>query len=214
MVGCVKTPAGLDYLTAPEVPADLIEVRLDELIHAGVGVEVIEAALRKRRHPALLTARASREGGARKWKPDERTRLLLRLLDHADAVDLELADLPRLQRVLSTAAQQGVHVILSVHALQQPASNDQLRAWVQSFLEQTAFCYKMAVRLQNQGDLHQLVDILLRNPHKRWALMGLGPDAPRSRGVLAGLGSLLVYGYLDEPTAPGQPSTKQLIKNL
>ncbi len=40
----------------------------------------------------------------------------------------------------------------------------------------------------------------------------LGPYAAQSRSVLAALGSRLVYGYLDEPAAPGQPSAGEVSK--
>jgi 3-dehydroquinate dehydratase-1 len=42
--------------------------------------------------------------------------------------------------------------------------------------------------------------------------MGVGPHAAQSRSVLAGLGSRLVYGYLDQPAAPGQPSAAAVRK--
>jgi 3-dehydroquinate dehydratase-1 len=42
--------------------------------------------------------------------------------------------------------------------------------------------------------------------------MGLGPHAAQSRSVLTALGSRLVYGYLDEAAAPGQPSAAEVRK--
>ncbi len=214
LIGCLKTEAGLDQLQAANVPADLIEVRVDELLQANVKLSAIEQALRKRRHPVLLTARAANEGGAYNWQKGERTKVLFQLMDHADALDLELEHLPQLKRVHEAAITEELSLILSVHSIQHPASNEQLRTWMHEFQQHEAFVYKIAMRLNQQSDLHQLVDALLRNPHRRWALMGLGPDAPKSRLVLTGLGSVLVYGYLDKPTAPGQPSTRQLIKAL
>lgn len=214
LIGCLKTNTGLAQLKAESIPADLIEVRVDELLQAKVKLETIEQALRTRRHPVLLTARAANEGGAYTWQKGERTKVLFRLMDHADALDLELEHLPQLKRVHEAAIADELSLILSVHSIQRPATNEQLRTWMHEFQQHQAFVYKIAMRLNQQNDLHQLVDILLRNPHRRWALMGLGPDAPKSRQVLTGLGSVLVYGYLDKPTAPGQPSARQLVKAL
>ena len=44
------------------------------------------------------------------------------------------------------------------------------------------------------------------------AVMGLGPYAGQSRSVLTALGSRLVYGWLDKPAAPGQPSAAEVRK--
>jgi 3-dehydroquinate dehydratase-1 len=50
--------------------------------------------------------------------------------------------------------------------------------------------------------------------HPEWplAVMGLGPYAAQSRSVLTALGSRLVYGYLDQAAAPGQPSAAEVRK--
>jgi 3-dehydroquinate dehydratase-1 len=60
--------------------------------------------------------------------------------------------------------------------------------------------------------LQQLAALLVNHPGWPLAVMGLGPYASQSRSVLTALGSRLIYGYLDQPAAPGQPSAAEVRK--
>src|SRR5437016_5920629 len=91
VLGTVTTPAGLRCLARKKLPADAVEVRVDALLAEKVPVEEIEAALRKKKHPVLLTLRIPAEGGQRAWNVAERRKLFLRLLPLVEAIDVELA---------------------------------------------------------------------------------------------------------------------------
>src|SRR5260370_16707232 len=90
VVGTVATAPGLRCLTRKTVPAQAIEVRVDALLAEKVPVEAIEAALKQRKHPVLLTLRIPAEGGRRAWKVAERRELFLLLLPQVEAIHLEL----------------------------------------------------------------------------------------------------------------------------
>ena len=72
VLGTVTTSSGLRYLSRKKLPADAIEVRVDALLAEKVPLENIEAALRKKKHPVLLTLRIPPEGGQVAWKVAER----------------------------------------------------------------------------------------------------------------------------------------------
>src|SRR5271155_5321649 len=91
VLGTVTTPSGLRYLARKSIPADAIEIRVDALLAEKVSAEKIEAALRTKKHPVLLTLRIPPEGGQIAWKVAERRELFLRLLPHVEAIDVELA---------------------------------------------------------------------------------------------------------------------------
>jgi len=212
VLGTVTTPSGLSCLTRKTVPADAIEVRVDALLAAKVPVEKIEAALRGKKHPVLLTLRISAEGGQIAWKIKERRELFLLLLPHIEAIDVELAAAKAMQPVIDEARRTGKTVVLSAHAIDKPATSAQVARWVGLFDPLPATILKVAARIKSWRDLQQLAAILVNHPDWSVAVMGLGPYAAQSRSALTALGSRLVYGYLDQAAAPGQPSAAEVRK--
>ena len=185
---------------------------MDALLAGKVPVEKIEAALRKKKHPVLLTLRIPAEGGQRAWKVAERRELFLRLLPNVEAIDVELASARAMQPVIDQARRAGKTVVLSAHAIRKPATPAQIARWTGQFDGQPRTILKIAARIKSWRDLQQLAALLVDHPDLSLAVMGLGPHAAQSRAVLAALGSRLVYGYLDQPAAPGQPSAAEARK--
>jgi 3-dehydroquinate dehydratase-1 len=214
VVGSVVTPGGLRVLARTKLPADAVEVRVDALLAQQTPLEKIEAALRGRRHPVLLTLRIPAEGGHRPWKTAERRELFLRLLPLAEAIDLELASLATMSAVLEEARRLGKTVILSAHALKAPATPAQFLKWQRQHDDAPGAILKIASFIKSWRDLQRLAALLVNHPERAIAVMGVGPHASQSRMVLAALGSRLVYGYLDLPAAPGQPSAQSLRKMI
>jgi 3-dehydroquinate dehydratase-1 len=212
VLGTVTTAAGLRSLARKTIPADAIEVRVDALLSAKVQLEKIEAALKARKHPVLLTLRIPAEGGHMTWIVKERRTSFLRLLPYTDAIDVELATARAMQPVLEEARRLGKTVVLSAHAIEVPAKAAQIVRWLKQFDPRPNTILKVAARIKSWRDLQQLAALLVNNPTTPIAVMGLGPYAAQSRSVLAALGSRLAYGYLDEPAAPGQPSAAEVKK--
>lgn len=215
MVGVVTTPEGLRLLGRPKLPgADIIEVRVDYLLQAGVSIGRIHAALRERAHATLATLRIPDEGGMYPWALGERTACFLLLLEACDAFDIELATVRTLKSVTEAARQAQVKWIASAHSLVKPLGPQALASLERKFLNAPAglWCAKIAARVDSMVDLHRLAHLLIRHPNVPWALMGTGTHAARTRSTLCHLGSRLAYGYLDEPSAPGQPSARDLAR--
>jgi 3-dehydroquinate dehydratase-1 len=216
ILGSIITRPGLRLL-AKKTAADAVEVRADALLAEGATPDVIETALRKRKQPVLLTLRIPAEGGRRAWKTSERRALYLRLLPHVEAIDIELATARALQLVIDVARHSGKTIILSAHAIDQPATEKQFTRWLAQFQPKPHTILKIATRIQSWHDLQRLAALLVN--HRDWpiAAMGLGPYAAQSRSVLTALGARLVYGCLDKPAAPGQPSAadvRKMVKNV
>ena len=106
----------------------------------------------------------------------------------------------------------GKTVVLSAHAIAKAAPEKQFARWTAQFEPRPRTILKIAARIQSWHDLQHLAALLVN--HRDWpiAVMGLGPYAAQSRSVLTALGSRLVYGYLDQPAAPGQPSAADVRK--
>jgi 3-dehydroquinate dehydratase-1 len=210
VVGSVISGAGLRLLGRAAVPADAVEVRVDALLAEGVALGEIETALERRRHPVLLTLRIPAEGGQRAWTVPERRELFLRLLPWVEAIDVELATASALGAVTAEAERLGKTVVYSAHAIAKPATAARFAGWEARFRPGPGRILKVASRIAAWRDLQRLAAVLVNHPDWAVAVMGLGPQAGRSRAVLAALGSRLVYGYLDRPAAPGQPSAAEV----
>jgi 3-dehydroquinate dehydratase-1 len=217
VVGSVITRPGLRLLARAAAAADVVEVRVDALLAARVPLPEIEAALEKRRHPVLLTLRIPAEGGKQKWTVAHRRETFLRLLPHVEAIDLELATAAAMKPVAEAARRGGKTLVLSAHAIDKPATAAQFAKWTARFQPGENTILKIATRIGSWRDLQHLAGVLVNHPDWSVAVMGLGPHAAQSRSVLAALGSRLVYGYLDQPAAPGQPSAaavREMIADL
>ena len=212
VIGSVTTPSGLKLLARATLPADAVEVRVDALLQRGVTADAIAAALQARKHPVLLTLRIPAEGGQRAWKLAERRAFYLNLLPHLEAIDVELATAKAMRPVLDAATKAGKTIVLSAHALGKAAAPAQFARWVAQHEGHAHTILKVAGHIGSWRDLQRLAALLVNYPEKQIAVMGLGPHAPQSRAVLAALGSRLVYGWLDEPAAPGQPSAVEARK--
>jgi 3-dehydroquinate dehydratase-1 len=212
VVGTITTRSGLLSLARKNLPSDAVEVRVDALLAAGVAIEEIEGALRRKKQPVLLTLRIAAEGGKYAWKLTERRAIFLRLLPLVEAIDVELATARAIQPVIEEARRAGKTVVLSAHAIDKPASPAQVVGWLEQFDQQPRTILKIAAQIKSWRDLQQLAALLVNDPDRPIAVMGLGPYAAQSRAVLTALGSRLVYGYLDEPAAPGQPSAPEVKK--
>jgi 3-dehydroquinate dehydratase-1 len=212
VLGTVTTRSGLRYLSRQRLSADAVEVRVDALLAAKVAVEEIETALRRKKHPVLLTLRITPEGGRTAWKVAARRALFLLLLPQVEAIDVELATARAMQTVIEEARRTGKSVVLSAHAIDQPATPAQIARWLRQFEGRPSTILKIAARIKSWRDLQRLAALLINRSDLPLAVMGLGPYAAQSRSVLAALGSRLVYGYLDQPAAPGQPSAAEVKK--
>ena len=212
VVGSITTRRGLKLLARTKLPADAVEMRVDALLAHGVSAEAIESALLARKHPVLLTLRIPSEGGRRAWNLAERRALYLRLLPQVEAIDVELATAKALRPVLEEARAAGKTIVLSAHALKKAAAPAQFTRWVAQHDGDARTILKIAGQIDSWRDLQRLAALLVNHPEKQIAVMGLGSHAAQSRAVLAALGSRLVYGWLDEPAAPGQPSAADVRK--
>jgi len=183
-VGTITTPAGLTYLKSKEVEVDIVEVRVDSLRSAGMEIPEIKTALKARKMPTLLTLRTMVEGGDYPWKSTERILVFEELISYADAIDLEIKNMKYVKPILQIARDTNKKVILSTHSLERKLTIGKAERLVETFRAYRVDIYKM--------------------------VMATGPMAQVSRVVLPSLGSKLVYGYLDEPAAPGQPSAQEL----
>ncbi len=216
MVGVISTPQGLKLLKRKAIPrCDLIELRCDHLIEAGVELRQLHTIISQTTHKVLLTARNPSEGGVHDWSDRERSKVISTLLPlkSIEMVDIELATAKDDLKLVKSL--KSLQIILSAHKFDKTPQDSELAEMLETMSAYKANFIKVACLCENTSDLGRLAVMQYLNNHLPLALMGMGSLAVLSRTLLPCIGSRLVYGYLDEPTAPGQPhiaSISQILK--
>ena len=213
IVGCVASEVLLRRC-ARRAPADCdwIEVRLDLTGLCGGAWPELCAAAAKRGRPVLLTVRSAREGGRWRGREAERTALLLRGLDAAAAVDVEIAA-PAFGLVAEAARQRGVAVVGSFHDFRAVPDAARLATVEARGRALGADVVKIAARVRSAADLARLF-ALPAQATGPICVLGMGPKGTLARVALPAAGSCLAYGALEVATAPGQLRCRDLAKEL
>ena len=209
VVGIIASRADLERAVRMRKPPDLFELRLDRL--AGMADEV-EKALSRLRAPLIITARDPREGGANKLGLQQRRDLLVRFLNHADYIDVELRSARALRPLLKLAENKNIWRIISFHDFKSTPSARFLEAKAHNANALRADIFKVATRTDAPIELERLVEFMKSNRlDLALAVMGIGKLGAISRVLLARAGSVLIYASVGAAAeVEGQLSVEQL----
>jgi 3-dehydroquinate dehydratase-1 len=190
--------------------ADLVEVRADLFDDPDpAALPARLATLRAGGRPVILTVRAAAEGG-RAMPEDRRRALYVAGLPHADAIDVEVASEALVRELVPAAHAAGRTVILSAHVLDATPPAPALEAVVARARALGADVAKLATHADTVDDVRTLLGLTLATRATGVVTLALGPWGPLSRLCLPAAGSLLTYGFVGRPTAPGQLSVLEL----
>lgn len=190
---------------AKKLGADILEVRID-LLDMDVCTAILE--LKALDLPVIITNRMKQEGGEWDGSEDERIRTLLSLLPLADAVDIELCAKER-DAVVKKARTEGKTVIISTHDFRNTPEPDVMAGIINESFEAGADIAKLAVMPQTLPDVLHLLEVTLHFGGKVCTI-AMGNIGRHSRVVAPIYGSVMTYGYVDKPTAPGQLRVDEL----
>lgn len=186
---------------------DVLEFRIDSL------AEIIgdaERAMIASRIPVLLTVRHPDEGGSAPLDAAQRKALYRKFIPYAAFVDIELRSLPEFTDVGEEARQSGCAVIVSSHDFSDIPPSAEIESRQARAFEAGADIFKIACVTSTAGDLARLLEFTERPATGPHSVMGMGRFGRVSRLALAEAGSVLNYGYLDAPNAPGQWEAREL----
>ncbi len=173
--------------------ADLIELRVDYMENPlSIDYNILPKG------KVVVTLRDFDEGGARFHDPQIKVSLYRNLWDKNIIYDVELAFLEKYDVPYENC-------IVSIHIFRNPPQLDGLCQRIIRYIEK-AFAVKIAVK-PFPGYRSYLMKLLeLGN---KIAVMPMD-TSPIERIGFSLLGSRLIYGYVDEPTAPGQLHYKKI----
>lgn len=203
VVATVASQGGLETITAncAEGSFDLVEFRLDSLLSH---LDDAERLARRLASPMLATVRRADEGGSADLTAAERLGIYRRFLPHSAVIDVEFRSLGELPGLIDEAHGVGVKVVASFHDFRSMPPVERLREIIEGAAEAGADCAKLAVTPGGAPDVLALAALVAEAHQIPVSAMGMGRWGKASRLLLAQCGSVLNYGYLDAPNAPGQ----------
>ena len=138
--------------------------------------------------------------------------LLLRFLNHADYIDVELRSAHVLQALLANAKTKKVGQIISFHDFKSTPSARILTAKACQARSHGADIFKVATRTDTPMELGRLLEFMTSNRRNvPLAVMGIGKLGTISRVLLARAGSVLIYASVAAATdVEGQMSLEQV----
>ena len=190
---------------------DIVEVRLDKTGRPPDWLDRCKAIEAKGK-PVLLTVRLRSEGG--EWPADDEARLKIyeEGLAALSAVDVELSSVI-CAKVAKQAQKLGKVCLVSHHDFEKTPPLVDLELIVER-AQQNGAVAKVATMIRSESDLEILRTLLGRKRTRPLCVIGMGEAWKQTRVLFPKLGSCLTYGYLDKPTAPGQSSAAELIRQL
>ena len=200
-VGSLADAATLGRLASMDASCDVVECRVD--CWPAAVPEALEA-LGNCPVPSLITVRGPDEGGRHSLTTADRDLLYRRFLPQASLLDIEIACLGDFRNLICEARERGVLVVASAHDFVRTPGSEELRRKMDSAIRGGADIVKFAATAQHSGDLATLGSLLEEPGHPPLSVMAMGPLGRISRLLMARLGSVLNYGYLDAATVPGQ----------
>ena len=190
---------------------DLLEIRVDAFAPDSAP---LLRALPRLRVPLLITVRHPAEGGAHGLSFPQRRALFAQFLPFAAFIDLELRSLEKLASTLADARARGVRVIVSAHHFKTTPPAARLQQTIRRAHAAGADICKIATLAETPAALARLLALFAQPQPLPLSVMGMGRFGKISRLLLAQAGSVLNYGYLDEPNASGQWEAVLLQKRL
>ncbi len=198
--------------TALKAGADMLEIRVDTFSKREI--KLLPEALNRlkaRKIPLLLTIRSARENGKAgkgRLTDAERLALFIELMPFFDAVDIELSSKRILKRVISTAKEKRIKVIVSFHNFKATPGTKSLVNTIKEARQAGGDIVKLAALVKGQAELKRLANLLTCD--KDLIVIAMGAIGTPSRVFFPMLGSLITYAGISGANAPGQLSISKL----
>jgi 3-dehydroquinate dehydratase I len=183
--------------------ADMVEVRMD--LAEGDPLKAIGIVRQSAGLPLIATNRINSEGGAFQGSEEKRAELLIEASAYVDFIDIELR--AEFRRWLMSKVD--LPAIVSYHDFQGTPGPKGLSSILDEISGTGAFIAKIAVTPKSLKDCLDLLELVVESDMPL-CVIAMGEIGRHLRAVAPVYGSALTYGYVSEPTAPGQMSVHEL----
>ena len=195
--------------------ADIVEARIDGLDNPDPEkvmrlLDSIKATGKK----TILTNRMKEEGGAFEGEEKDRIKVIESCLTAADYVDLELR-MDGLREMAMKTKRADTGVIISAHNFNATPGEKEMLSILKKEFKAGADIAKLAAKANSMEDVLTMLSVTKKASEIGDVCTISMGAAGRLSGVAAPLfGSVLTYGYVTKPTAPGQLSIAELKEAL
>ena len=208
--------------TIKTLPADLVEWRVDYLNNvSSLSLLTVLTFLSELRNelgdiPLLFTFRTKREGGEKSISPQAYEELYKAILMSGlvDLIDVELfLDRETVSRLIQTAHENGVPVIVSNHDFKKTPPKEELLDRLETMQDLGADILKIAVMPESTEDLLTLLAATedgCRYLKQPIVSMSMGGKGVLSRVAGESFGSAITFGTAGAASAPGQLPAEEL----
>lgn len=190
---------------------DFLEARVDHFLG---DLQSLIHRLPRLSAQCIVTVRHPLEGGAAPITDAQRILLFRQFIPLAAIFDVELRSAEKLGPLCLEAKAAGVALILSHHDFLRTPPLEKMRDARDRAYSAGANVFKIAAKVATLAELGRLVSFLSEPSKIPLAVMGMGKFGKISRLLLAQGGSVLNYGFLDQPQVSGQWEATLLKKRL
>jgi 3-dehydroquinate dehydratase-1 len=187
---------------------DIIEARVD-LASGSPGVFVENVY--KLGLPVIVTIRPVWEGGIFKGSDANRAGLFKNLIQFADYIDVELRA-KNIDDIVALTEGSDTMSIVSYHDFEKTPSEKEMMDIISS-CHQKGDIAKLAVLPGSLAETLALFEVTLK-AKRPVCTIAMGDIGKHSRIMAPVYGSLLTYGYVRKPVAPGQMRVDEIVKGL
>ena len=191
--------------------ADIIELRVD--MFDSIAPEHVEQVFRTAREkfgkPIIATVRDSKEGGRKEIQ--DRPAMYRLVIPFSDAVDVEIlaGDVMKLAKDLCS---DKVRLLIgSYHNFESTPADDFLEEMIETGIRNGADVVKIAVTAKEEDDFMRLMLLTMRHKNQGVITIAMGDKGLPSRVFSPLFGSLITYGSINKPSAPGQLSAVEVM---
>lgn len=191
--------------------ADIIELRIDmfEEITVRHVKSIFCKAVDKYKKPIIATIRSVAEGG--KQEVPDRLSVFFNIINLADMIDIEISSTELMKDIRHLCDTHEKILIGSYHNFESTPDNNFLEDVFQKGKSLGADIVKIAVTGKSRQEMFRLTEFTLKHRDDGIVSISMGDIGLPSRICSPLCGSLITYGYVTQPTAPGQISISELV---
>jgi 3-dehydroquinate dehydratase-1 len=192
-------------------PVDIIELRVDmfENISLAHIENTFKTAKENLKKTLIATVRNIKEGGQREIA--ERLSIYKTVIPYADVIDVEINSEDVFAEAKNLCSTYKKLLIGSYHNFDFTPDGGILDNIVARGKELGADIVKIAAMAKDREDLIRLAFLTQRHKESGIITMSMGDKGLPSRVFNPIFGSLITYGYINHPSAPGQLSVSELM---
>lgn len=192
-------------------PADLIELRVDMFENLSLNhiENIFRTAKENFKKPIIATVRDVKEGGQREIA--DRLGIYRAVVPLSDVIDVEIGSEDILTETKKLCHTYRKLLIGSYHNFEFTPEDGFLDSIVKRGKELGVDVVKIAVTAKDREDLIRLMFFTQKHKEAGMITMSMGAMGLPSRVFNPLFGSLITYGYINYPSAPGQLSASELI---